>query len=143
MKLRQLWQWPALFIAFVSLAGTMAVATEAPAAEPEMRAVERRNASERTVDAVACAAVQSASRSVLRTLAACPASLREARVAADHLDETIAFVMKGTPDVSVTTVEALAVCALIAEDLRHPDKQIRSRARERLRHLAGGPPPQG
>lgn len=142
MKLRQLWQWPALFIAFVSLAGTVAVGPTASAAEPAVRATERGNVSERNADTVARAAVQSASRNVLGRLTACPASLRQARQAADCLDVTIATVMDGMPDVSARTVEALAVCAMIAEELRHPDKRVRSRARDRLRQLAGSMPPQ-
>lgn len=136
MRLRQLWQWPALFVAFVSLAGSMAL-NSAVAAAPLSFATEHGIAThEQAPDQEVVRALALACETALREISAPPSSLRASRDAADGIDRIVANVMSAHAGVASSTIDLLARFVAAADGLRSPDKSARSGARANLMLLA-------
>ena len=135
MKLRTLWQWPALFIAFLSLTGGAAAGvfneTDRTAAT-----VSGDRAS-RTDDVAALDAILAAAG--VETALMHAGAPRECRELADRIDGAVAKVMAGVAAPTGQELAGFARLVAVAEALRSHDKGIRrSAVGEVVRWTAGG-----
>ncbi|MFO1318889.1 MAG: hypothetical protein U1F52_04695 [Burkholderiales bacterium] len=128
MRFRQLWQWPALFIAFVGLAGSLAAGSSAAALPLVSGHAEGAVSPGSTPDIRIVEAVLAACEGIVSAPAAPASSATTARRAADRIDHAIAEILSGPPASASGTIDLLARLALVSDALRSPDKSVRSTA---------------
>lgn len=124
MKLRTLWQWPALFIAFLSLTGGAAaeVFTESDRTAATVAGSRTTGTDEVAAldEVLAAAGVESA-----LVHAGAP---RECRALADRIDGAVAKVMAGVVAPTGQELAGFARLVAVAEALRSHDKSVRRSA---------------
>lgn len=135
MKLRTLWQWPALFIAFLSLTG--GAAAEVFTESERTAATVSGDRTDRTEDVAALDAILAAAGVDAALVHA--GAPRECRELADRIDGAVAKVMTGSAAPSGAALAGFARLVAAAEALRSHDKDVRrSAVGEVVRWTAGG-----
>lgn len=135
MKLRTLWQWPALFIAFLSLTG--GAAAEVFTESERMAATVSGDRASRTDDVAALDAILAAAG--VETALVHAGAPRECRELADRIDGAVAKVMAGAAAPTGQALAGFARLVAVAEALRSHDKDLRrSAVAEVVRWTAGG-----